>query len=179
MREHYKGKLTYAANWDEYKRTPFWTQLDYIGIDAYFPLTDARTPSLEQLKEGWEPWKANIAALAKRHERPVLFTEFGYRSIDYTARRPWEANRSDTGLNLQAQVHATQAILEEFWKEEWFAGGYVWKWFLAHETAGGWMIIDLPLKINRRKRTRRFLWDSLGGSYAGTQNHWKDHGSIT
>ena len=35
----YSGKLTYAANWDEYPRVPFWQDLDYIGIDAYFPLS--------------------------------------------------------------------------------------------------------------------------------------------
>ena len=27
----YKGKLTYAANWDEFKRTPFWNEIDYKG----------------------------------------------------------------------------------------------------------------------------------------------------
>ena len=32
----YKGKLTYAANWDEYKRVPFWNQLDYIGGGCLF-----------------------------------------------------------------------------------------------------------------------------------------------
>ena len=39
IRAVYKGKLTYAANWDEFEDTPFWGQLDFIGIDAYFPLS--------------------------------------------------------------------------------------------------------------------------------------------
>ena len=30
IKKVYKGKLTYAANWDEFKRTPFWSDLDYI-----------------------------------------------------------------------------------------------------------------------------------------------------
>lgn len=38
IRNVYSGKLTYAANWDEFKRVPFWQSLDFIGIDAYFPL---------------------------------------------------------------------------------------------------------------------------------------------
>ena len=29
VRKVYKGKLTYAANWDEYKRVPFW---DALGL---------------------------------------------------------------------------------------------------------------------------------------------------
>ena len=45
IRRIYKGKLTYAANWDEFKRTPFWDKLDYIGIDAYFPVSEEKTPA--------------------------------------------------------------------------------------------------------------------------------------
>jgi hypothetical protein len=35
-KKNIKGKLTYAANWDDFDK-PFWNELDYIGIDAYFP----------------------------------------------------------------------------------------------------------------------------------------------
>ncbi|MGB5273244.1 MAG: glycoside hydrolase TIM-barrel-like domain-containing protein [Flavobacteriaceae bacterium] len=137
VRKEYKGKLTYAANWDEFQRTTFWDDLDYIGIDAYFPLSDEKSPSVEQLRTGWQRWKPSIAALAKEKNKPVLFTEFGYRSMDYTAKKPWLVDRDIDNVNLEAQVNATKAIMEEFWTEEWFAGGYVWKWFIEHQKAGG------------------------------------------
>ncbi|MBT8184221.1 MAG: glycoside hydrolase [Eudoraea sp.] len=137
IRAVYHGKLTYAANWDEYKRTPFWGELDYIGVDAYFPLSEEKTPTVEQLKYGWKPWKEKISAISKEFNRPILFTEFGYRSMDYNAKKPWLVDRSDQGVNLAAQVNAKKAIFEEFWNEDWFAGGYVWKWFINHENAGG------------------------------------------
>lgn len=137
IRGVYKGKLTYAANWDEYPRTTFWEDLDYIGIDAYFPLSDEKTPSVEQLKKGWQPWKEKIAALSKTKDRPVLFTEFGYRSMDFTAKKPWLVDRNDENVNLEAQVNAKKAIFAEFWTEDWFAGGYVWKWFINHAKSGG------------------------------------------
>lgn len=137
IRGVYKGKLTYAANWDEYPRTAFWEDLDYIGIDAYFPLSDEKTPSVEQLKKGWQPWKEKIEALSKAKDRPVLFTEFGYRSMDFTAKKPWLVDRNDENVNLVAQVNAKKAIFSEFWSEDWFAGGYVWKWFINHEKSGG------------------------------------------
>jgi hypothetical protein len=137
IRKVYDGKLTYAANWDEYKRTPFWATLDYIGIDAYFPLSDTKTPSVAELQEGWQRWKVTIEEVATANERPVLFTEFGYRSMDYTAKKPWLVDRTEEGINLQAQVNAKTAIFNEFWKEDWFAGGYVWKWFIEHEKSGG------------------------------------------
>ena len=137
IRGVYEGKLTYAANWDEYKRTPFWGDLDYIGVDAYFPLSDEKTPTVEQLRDGWKPWKEKIVAVSTKFNRPVLFTEFGYRSMDYTAKKPWLVDRSEKDVNMNAQANAKRAIFEEFWAEDWFAGGYVWKWFINHENAGG------------------------------------------
>jgi hypothetical protein len=29
-------------------------ELDYIGIDAYFPLSDATTPSVLELNDAWQ-----------------------------------------------------------------------------------------------------------------------------
>lgn len=137
IRSRFSGNLTYAANWDEYGSVPFWDDLDYIGIDAYFPLSDQRTPSVASLLEAWIPWKTEIQELASRFKIPVLFTEYGYRSVDHTARRPWEADRIPGKVNLEAQVNANRAIFETFWKEPWFAGGFVWKWFINHPVSGG------------------------------------------
>lgn len=137
VRKVYNGKLTYAANWDEYKRTPFWKELDYIGIDAYFPLSESRTPTVEELRAAWQPWKSKILEVSTKNDRPVLFTEFGYRSMHYTAKKPWLVDRNEEGVDLEGQVNAKKAIFQEFWSEDWFAGGYVWKWFIRHENSGG------------------------------------------
>ncbi len=58
-------KVTYAADWSEYHHTdggwynmdPLWssTNIDVIGIDAYFPLTDSQHTiyDIDTLKAGW------------------------------------------------------------------------------------------------------------------------------
>ena len=137
VRAIYKGKLTYAANWDEYKRVPFWGELDFIGVDAYFPLSDEKTPSVEACRKGWQTYKSAIKELSQTYARPVLFTEYGYRSVDFTAKEPWKSDRDMTDVNLQGQENATQALFEEFWNENWFAGGFVWKWYHNNDKAGG------------------------------------------
>jgi hypothetical protein len=137
IKKIYKGKLTYAANWDEFKRVPFWNQLDYIGIDAYFPLSDKKTPSVSDFEKGWSPHKKEIKRIQNKFNIPVVFTEFGYRSVDFTGNEPWESKRVKGSVNLQAQKNATQAIYNQFWKEDWFAGGFIWKWFHNHEKSGG------------------------------------------
>ena len=137
IKEVYKGKLTYAANWDEYKRTPFWKQLDYIGIDAYFPVSDNQTPTLQDCLKGWKQHKKMIKEYSVKNNIPILFTEFGYRSVDFTGKEPWKSDRKMTAVNLEAQTNTTHALFEEFWKEDWFAGGFVWKWHHDHEHSGG------------------------------------------
>ena len=44
VRGKYKGLLTYAAHWDRYLDIRFWDRLDYVGINAYFPLTEESQP---------------------------------------------------------------------------------------------------------------------------------------
>ncbi|MEP1486956.1 MAG: glycoside hydrolase [Algibacter sp.] len=133
----YKGKLTYAANWDEFKRTPFWNQLDFIGIDAYFPISDEKTPTVETSLLGWKTHKPIIKAFSETYNKPILFTEFGYRSVDFSGKEPWKSDRDMNQVNLEAQTNTTKALFETFWNEDWFAGGFIWKWYHNHENAGG------------------------------------------
>lgn len=137
VRHVYHGEITYAANWDEYAKTPFWSRLDYIGVNAYFPLCEEENPSVETLSKGWQPWKAKLKEVSKNKKRPILFTEFGYRSMDFTGKKPWLVDRNQTDVNLEAQARATQVLFDEFWSESWFAGGFVWKWFMQHDEVGG------------------------------------------
>lgn len=137
IREVYKGKLTYAANWDEFKRVPFWEKLDFIGIDAYFPLTDKKSPSVLDFEHGWKDHKSAIKNIQQKFNKPILFTEYGYRSVDYNGEKPWESTRVEGSVNHIAQKNAIQAIHHQFWNEKWFAGGFLWKWFLDHEKVGG------------------------------------------
>lgn len=137
IKKIYKGKLTYAANWNEYDRTPFWNQLDYIGVDGYFPLSDEQTPTLIQSKAGWQKYKAELKFSSEHYKKPILFTEFGYRSIDFAGKQPWRVDREDGKVNLEAQSVLTQSLFEELWHEEWFAGGFVWKWFHDYDSVGG------------------------------------------
>ncbi len=140
VREIYRGKLTYGANWyAEFEEIPFWDALDFIGIHAYFPLADQDGPDLADLLEGWQTYLGRIERLHTRFDKPVLFTELGYRSATFAASKPWEWPRpgesSDPDLQLQAKCY--EAFFQTFWDKPWFAGVYFWKWYPSHERAGG------------------------------------------
>ncbi|WP_298545387.1 glycoside hydrolase [uncultured Aquimarina sp.] len=137
IRSVYKGKLTYAENWDQFANAPFWDQLDYIGVDAYFPVSDSKTPTVEELRDGWQQHKSKIKMLQSSIGKPVLFTEYGYRSVHYTGKKPWDSERTNGDIDLIAQNNALTALYEEFWEEPWFAGGFLWKWYHNHDEVGG------------------------------------------
>ncbi len=138
IRTFYKGELTYSSNWDGYESIPFWDDLDYIGLSAYFPLTDDKTPSVDDLIDKWQETKSILNKLSRREGKPILFTEYGYMSIDKCAWKAWEIEkeRHKLPVNEQAQANALEALYTVFWKESWWAGGFMWKWFpngMGHE----------------------------------------------
>lgn len=128
VRETYSGPITYGANFDEVFDVPFWDALDWIGVSGYFPLVDAASPDRESLMRAWQPIAAKLETLSATTQRPVLFTEIGYRSSDGAAWRQWEIPRN-APLNLEAQRVAYEAFFETIWPRPWVIGAYPWKWF--------------------------------------------------
>lgn len=136
VKKVYSGPLVYAGNWDNYKNIPFWNQLDYMGIDAYFPLSQASLPTTEALITGWEQHYQEIKAQRDQYNIPVLFTEFGYRSVEEATKEPWNPPSSNP-VNTELQARAYEAAFQVFWNEPWFEGGFIWNWYTNHNTAGG------------------------------------------
>ncbi len=131
IKKAYKGKLTYSANWDDWDKVPFWAELDYIGLGGYFPLVAETTPQVESLKTAWQPIKERLKNYSEQQGKPILFTEFGYLSVDSCGWRNWELERDieSRNINEQAQANCYEALFSTFQPEEWWAGGFLWKWF--------------------------------------------------
>lgn len=131
IRSIYKGKLVYSANWDQYQNIPFWDQLDYIGISAYFPLRDDKVPEIPDLIQAWEIPIQHLENYSMRLQKPLLFTEFGYLSVEGCAGKTWELEKclDQIPINQKAQANALEALFCCFWNQSWWAGGFLWKWY--------------------------------------------------
>ena len=123
----YSGKLIYAANWNKYNRVGFWDELDYVGIEAYFPLAKDGDPEFEEIKAGWLEWADKIQAWQERINKPVIFTEIGYRSCEFAAVKPWEYG-SNQRINLGLQADCYEAALSTLHNRPWCQGMYWWHW---------------------------------------------------
>ena len=159
VRALFSGNLTYAANWDSYSvysKVPsygwepvtFWDALDYVGVDAYFPLTNSYNPTVEQLVGNWSQsgasgwwgtgfnWTNELYATYANTGKKIIFTEIGYTSQNGTNTQPWTYVPPPTGIDLQEQADCYQACLEVFKDKTWFMGWFWWEW-RTDPNAGG------------------------------------------
>jgi hypothetical protein len=72
----YKGQLTYSANWDT-GYPAFGTALDFIGVDAFFPLSAPKGASVNQLITAWGAWTAHLEEISRVAGKPIVLTELG------------------------------------------------------------------------------------------------------
>jgi hypothetical protein len=131
VRSVYDGQLTYAANWHkEYQQIDFWDALDYVGIQAYFPLSKASNPSLDTLQARWRAHRTDLATLHQETGKPVLFTEIGYRSAPNAAEAPWRWPERDEHVSPDSSLQARcyRAFLSTMRNVPWFKGAIIWKW---------------------------------------------------
>ncbi|MBC7885901.1 MAG: hypothetical protein H7X99_10525, partial [Saprospiraceae bacterium] len=133
-----RGKLIYSANWDNYEKIKFWADLDFVGISCYFPLTDAKTPTLNLLNKEWKPIIKKLKSFSALQQKRIVFTEYGYMSVDGCAGKAWEIEKkvSTLKINQQGQSNAYDALWSNLHHEDFWGGGFLWKWFpdgMGHE----------------------------------------------
>ncbi len=131
IRKQYKGSLTYAANWDAFEEVTFWDKLDYVGINAYFPLTSQMEPTTKDIIKAWQPHLEKIRSFQQKNKKPILFTEYGYLSVAGCTYNNWELEKKIQKLwvDENAQADALEALYTIFYKEDYWKGGFLWKWF--------------------------------------------------
>src|SRR5262249_2955450 len=128
VRGVYHGELTYCANWNgEPERIAFWDALDFIGVQAYYPLSPKASPDRSEVAAGWAPVSASLEALSRKTGKRVVFTELGFRSCLYALKEPWKWE-ADGDVDMEIQKAAYEATFATFWSEAWFGGAFVWKW---------------------------------------------------
>jgi hypothetical protein len=105
VRDIYGGRLTYAANFDQYEFVGFWDELDLLAINAYFPLRGSFEPDLSRdelatrLEAGWRAVLRRLDEFRQQQGIPrhrVLFSELGYVQRANSTIEPW----ASTGFSV-------------------------------------------------------------------------------
>ena len=128
IRQLYSGKLVYAANWgEEFEKLSFWDELDYIGVDFYYPLSKESKVAEKELLKGLDLSLAKAERIAERYNKPFLFTEIGFRSIPAPWKHP-HAEPSNELISVEDQALCYKAVLKRLPKLKNNAGILWWKW---------------------------------------------------
>ena len=126
IRGEFRGPLVYSANFDTWEGIGFWDALDYIGISAYFRLSERDDPSLDDLEVGWARALGPLERASRRWGRPVLLTEAGFPSIASAARSPWREEKTTADVWLQSRCY--EATLRALAERPWIEGAFFWLW---------------------------------------------------
>jgi len=138
IRQVYTGKLVYAANatfpGDEFTSVSFWDKIDLLGIDGYFPLTNHADPTLAELVGAWrnnefgEDLVATVQNFADAHQKPLIFTELGYKSVAGANTQPFNFTFPGA-FDLTEQQNCYNAFYTVWAPENsWMIGIFWWAW---------------------------------------------------
>ncbi|GAB4412886.1 MAG: hypothetical protein OHK0039_19200 [Bacteroidia bacterium] len=135
LRQLYRGPVTYAANWgEEIENLAFADELDFVGLNCYYPLAAGDSASDAELARNFGEVMTRMRKLSRTFGKPFLLTEIGFRSIS----SPWQhphAEAGDRAANALHQARCYRVVLDELARQtEWCRGIYWWKWssYLDH-----------------------------------------------
>jgi len=122
------GPIWYGCNWSPGTgAVNWWDALDFIGVDAYFPLAAKPDPSLAELLAGWQPVLAQLNATAAKWGKPIVFAEIGYASFPQAAEEPWACCSGSPDPASQGLLY--EAFFKAVWPQPWFGGVFWWAWY--------------------------------------------------
>ena len=129
VRSAFNGTLWYGANWGaEPWNVQFWDDLDYIGVDAYYPVTRGDDYGNESdIAAHWAAVNANLTALALLWGKSIVYAELGYRSYAGAGVNPG-AWVGDPAPNAQAQLALWTGFFKYALPAPWLAGLFPWDW---------------------------------------------------
>ncbi len=128
VRQVYRGKITYGANWNDYQDVKFWDAVDYVGVLAYFPLTKSANPGSEELARAWEKRSSELQKFSDRQGgKQFVFVEIGYNNSAQAAAEPWSFKTGGEHAD-EIQARCIETALQLTGKS-YLAGMYWWKWF--------------------------------------------------
>ena len=158
IRCDYSGLLTYSSNWDSYEKVGFWDDLDFIGISSYFPICTKSNPKNKDFDKAWKSKILDLEKYSKEKNRKILFTEYGYLSVEGCAGKTWELEKQvhQLEVNQEAQAKAFDALFRNLWDRNFWAGGFIWKWFPNDQGHEGYISKDYTPKDKLAEQVLKF-----------------------
>jgi hypothetical protein len=137
LRGVYSGPMTYAANWGkEFEQLDFWDQLDFIGLNCYYPLSKKDQPGEQELSAAFTAVIEKAASISKQYDRPLVFTEIGFTSTTTPWINPHKDGRQQK-YDGNTQKLCYEIVMEQLRKEQDWCQGILWWKYPSYLQHGG------------------------------------------
>ena len=126
LRSVFTGWLTYSAQHGlDALQVGIWPYLDRIGVSVYFSL--GGNGSLGSLVADWKQINERYISPLRRYDKPIIFTEVGYRNVAGDHLTPW--SYAPGGTPDQAEQARDYKALLWYWTHfVWWDGVLWWDW---------------------------------------------------
>jgi len=128
VKEFYKGPLMYNTNHGDEEQVKWFDMVDYVGVSAYYPLSNKKKPTEEDMYKGWMKRKTELKKLSDKWGKKIIFAEVGIRSAAGCVSMPWDYLHKDLPFDEQEQADYYNSCFRAFFHEPWFAGCFWWHW---------------------------------------------------
>lgn len=128
IREVFKGRLTYSANWDHYTSVPFWDQLDLISMNSYYKLGKDHNVSVDEIVRRWKEIQNDQLNFTRKMGKPLLFTEVGWCSLANAAHEPWDYTQTTVDIDLDLQKRLYEGFFRAWDGVKDLGGFMIWEW---------------------------------------------------
>lgn len=137
VREVYSGPITYSVSCFDTCGGPaqvgFWAELDYIGFEPYFAVTESADPTISELKAGFvEKFNRWALPLAQQYGKDILLTEVNAYAFDGVNTDPIAmfTNPEDHPVDKLEQAAYYEALFQALLELPYIKGTYPWPFWL-------------------------------------------------
>lgn len=130
VRRRYSGPVTFntTMNLDHWEARLWFRELDFVGFSGYYKVgPDDQTSTLEEMRDGWRPWKEKLAEFSAWIGKSLFFAETGTRPLVGAAGITGGFNANSPVYSEQEQADYYSATLDVLDSEDWFLGSVWWK----------------------------------------------------
>jgi len=127
IKKIYHGPLMYNTNHGNEDVVQWFDAVDYLGISAYYVLTDKPNATEEEMLKGWLEHKDKLKTLSEKWNKPIIFAEVGCRATAGAATMPWDY-LEDFPYSEDEQANLYTSCFKAFSDEPWLAGFFWWHW---------------------------------------------------
>ena len=129
VRRCYHGLIMHNVNHGDETKSSWLTDVDVVGISAYYTVSTPEDRSLDMMKKLWLTKLDILEAAHKLYNKPIMFAEIGVRNERGCTMYPYDfRHRPDVPMDEDEQADFYESAMWATWDKPWFAGYFWWDW---------------------------------------------------